>query len=93
MTTTTYERLDEHEVESVRALRRQMWRTRAEDDPMIAGKEARKAIGSFVDEWADGLYVDEVVAACLVGVQVGHLPHEKRYALITLIAEDAACTH
>lgn len=89
MSADTYERLDEHEIGSVRAYRRQLWAERAQRDPNGARDQIVRAIRLHADPWTDDIPLQTVASVALRGKKIGDLNHAQRYALISIL-EDAA---
>lgn len=84
----TYERLDDVEVENVRAYRRSLWIERAVNDAAGAREQVVDALRTHADRWADGLAIATIANICLKGRKVGDLSASQRYALVTLITEE-----
>ena len=85
--TDTYERLDDVEVENVRAYRRNLWVERAVSDAHGAREQVVAALRTHADRWADGLQLVTLANICLKGRRVGDLSAAQRYALVTLISD------
>ena len=87
--TSTYERLDAAEVESVRAHRRQLWTERAHRDKDGARAQVVDAIRQHSDPWVDGINLVTLVSVALRDKTIGDLSTSGRYALITLLGDAA----
>jgi hypothetical protein len=85
MTTDTYERLDAHEIDAVRAYRRRLWSERAERDQDGAREQLVASLRTHLDAWPDAIHIAVIVAHTMRGVRVGDLNTTQRYALISLL--------
>ena len=89
MTTDTYERLDTHEIDAVRAYRRRLWTERAERDPNGARDQLVAALRTHVDAWPDDLHLSVIAGHTMRGITVGNLTATQRYALVSLLEVNA----
>lgn len=85
MTSTTYERLDHHEVDQVRSYRRSLWTERALRDPQGARAQVVDALAKHSDPWVDGVHLTTLADVAFTGTTVGDLTTDQRYALIALL--------
>ena len=73
MTTDTYERLEVHEIDAVRAYRRTLWAERAERDPDGARDQLLSALRTHVDAWPDALHISTITGHTMRGTTIGDL--------------------
>lgn len=80
-----YERLDAHEIEDVRALRRSIWIDRAAENPDAARRQVVDALAKHADAWVDGISLVTLVRVAFRHSTVGDLSTDQRYSLISLL--------
>lgn len=89
-TTDEYERLDEHEVEAVRAYRRRLWTELGTRDPEAARGQITNALSHHADAWVDGIHLASIASVAFHATTVGDLTTNGKYALIALLKDGQA---